>query len=144
MNKIIINIDVPNLEAGVAFYTSGLDFELSRTLFQRSVAELVLSDTVVYLIEQAEGTKPFPAANSHRTFRRHWTPVHLDVVVGDMAVAVAKALAAGAVQSGESTSHVWGILTPLADPFGHGICLLEFTKEGYDSVADVELEVWGE
>jgi len=136
MTKVIINIDVPNLDAGVTFYTTGLGFELRRTLFQRSVAELMLGDAVVHLIEQNEGTKPFPAASKSRTFERHWTPVHVDFVVDDMTTAAKKAIEAGAVQSGEATTHSWGILTPLSDPFGHGICLLQFSPSGYDSVAD--------
>jgi predicted lactoylglutathione lyase len=136
MTKIIINIDVPNLDAGVTFYTAGLGFELRRTLFQRTVAELTLGEDMAFLIEQKEGTKPFPAARQSRTFERHWTPVHIDVVVDDMTPAVKKAIEAGAVQSGETTTHSWGILTPLADPFGHGICLLQFSEAEYNSVAD--------
>ena len=136
MNKVLINIDVPALDAGVTFYTGGLDFKFKRTLFQRSVAELVLGEATVYLIEQQQGTKPFPSANEKRRFERHWTPVHLDVAVEDMTTAIRKATAAGAIQSGETSVHSWGLLTPLADPFGHGICLLEFSEEGYDTVAD--------
>lgn len=136
MTKVIINIDVPSIHAGVTFYTSGLGFDLKRTLFNRSVAELACGEAKVYLIEQQEGTKPFPAANETRRFERHWTPVHLDVVVENMTTALRKATEAGAVQSGETTLHSWGVLTPLADPFGHGVCLLEFSKEGYDAAAD--------
>lgn len=136
MSKVIVNIDVPNLDAGVTFYTEGLDFQLRRTLFQQSVAELTLGDVMVYLIEQKEGTKPFPAATKPRTFERHWTPVHIDVVVDDMTNAVGKAIGAGAVKSGETTTHSWGILTPLSDPFGHGLCLVQFSRAGYDAVAD--------
>ena len=79
---------------------------------------------------------PFPAASIPRTFERHWTPVHLDVVVADMSAAVEKAVAAGAVRSGETTTHDWGKLTSLSDPFGNGICLVQFSLAGYDSVAD--------
>ncbi len=136
MARLIINVDVPSLDAGITFYSAGLGFHLKRTLFQKSVAELVLGEAMIYLIEQEEGTKPFPAARETRRFERHWTPIHLDVVVDNMTVAIKRAIDAGAVQSGETTVHGWGTLTPLADPFGHGICLLEFSSEGYDAVAD--------
>lgn len=136
MSRLIVNIDVPNLDDGIAFYTEGLGFQLRRTLFQRSVAELRLGEFNVYLIEQKAGTQPFPAANEGRTFERHWTPVHIDIVVADMSAALEKAVAAGAVRSGDTTTHDWGILTPLSDPFGHGVCLLQFSPAGYDTVAD--------
>jgi hypothetical protein len=31
---------------------------------------------------------------------------------------------------------VWGRMVVLSDPFGHGVCLLEFRGAGYDAVAD--------
>ena len=135
-SSVLVNIDVPDIDAGVSFYTRGLGFTLVRTLFDHSVAEMTLGQSKIYLIEQAEGTKPFSTANQTRTFERHWTPVHLDVVVADVWVAVERALAAGASRSGETTTHEWGKLTPLSDPFGHGICLVQFSSKGYDAVSD--------
>lgn len=43
-----------------------------------------------------------------RTYERHWTPVHL--------------------------AFVWGRYRVLADPFGHGFCLLQFKKGGYANI----------
>ena len=136
MTKIIINIDVPSLDAGVAFYSSGLGFDLKRTLFKNSVAEMALGEVMIYLVEQNEGTRPFPDARETRKYERHWTPVHLDVVVDNMKLAIRRASEAGATVSGETMVSAWGTLTPLADPFGHGLCLLEFSEEGYNAVAD--------
>jgi uncharacterized glyoxalase superfamily protein PhnB len=127
---------VPNLDDGVQFYTTGLGFELQRTLFEKSVAELMLGDATIYLIEQKEGSRPYPGADLTRSFERHWTPIHLDVIVEDMSGAVAKAIKAGAVHAGETSSNSWGRLTAFSDPFGHGLCLVEFSDNGYDSVAD--------
>jgi hypothetical protein len=31
---------------------------------------------------------------------------------------------------------VWGKIALLADPFGHGLCLIEFLNRGYDEIAD--------
>ena len=37
-----------------------------------------------------------PATAQTRDYGRHWTPVHLDIVVDDVDAAVARAVAAGA------------------------------------------------
>ncbi|WP_179957641.1 VOC family protein [Exilibacterium tricleocarpae] len=136
MSGFIVNIDVPDLNAAIDFYVEGLGFNYLRTLLGRSVAELGMAGTKVYLIEQPAGTRPVPSLNTLRSYTRHWTPIHIDIVVDDIAAAVDKALAAGAVRAGRQTTHPWGTLAPLADPFGHGICLVAFSKVGYDAVAD--------
>ena len=133
---LLINIDVPDLEAAVRFYASGLGLELRRTLFSHSVAELALGTSTIYLIEHPEGTEAAPGTRSLRTYGRHWTPVHLDITVEDLDTAVERAIAAGAARSGEETSHPYGRLAPMSDPFGHGFCLLEFSDLGYGAVVD--------
>jgi predicted enzyme related to lactoylglutathione lyase len=70
-----------------------------------------------------------------RDYRRHWTPVHLDFVVQDIRTAVERALAAGAILERDVTSHAYGKLALLADPFGNGFCLLQFVGRGYDEIA---------
>jgi hypothetical protein len=32
-------------------------------------------------------------------------------------------------------THAWGAIALLADPFGNGFCLLQFTGRGYDEIA---------
>ena len=71
-----------------------------------------------------------------RRYERHWTPVHLDVVVENVAAALAKALAAGAIAETGIKIASWGKIGILADPFGHGICLIEFLGRGYDEIAE--------
>jgi len=136
MQGLIVNIDVPDLGAATLFYQNGLGFDFRRTLFDGTVAELSVDSLLVYLIEQAEGTTPVPNTSIVRSYESHWTPVHLDILVEDIEAALAKALAAGAIQSAEVSVNDWGKLAPLRDPFGNGICLLEFVGNGYDSVAD--------
>ena len=97
MMGLIVNIDVTYLEAGIRFYASGLGFKLQRTLFNRSVAELALETSRIYLVEHLAGTEAIPGLPRARTYERHWTPVHLDLVVEDVDRAVAQAVAAGAV-----------------------------------------------
>ncbi len=140
MASVIVNIDVPDLTAGRAFYEGGLGFGFVRLLFGGAVAELRAQGTGIYLIEQTAGSVALTGANEGAAIRRdygdHWTPVHLDVVVEDLDQALRRALAAGAVQCGEVAVRDWGKLAPLRDPFGHGVCLLQFLGAGYDQVAD--------
>jgi len=62
--------------------------------------------------------------------------VHLDVVVDDVEAARERAVAAGAVAEGAIRTAAWGRLAQLADPFGHGLCLIQFLNRGYDEIAD--------
>ena len=61
--------------------------------------------------------------------------MHLDVVVEDIDAAVARAVAAGAVVEHEVETAAWGKIAMLADPFGHGVCLIQFLGRGYDEIA---------
>ncbi|WP_430541612.1 VOC family protein [Xanthomonas euvesicatoria] len=81
------------------------------------------------------GTQAFSNADQLRSYERHWTPVHLDFVVDDLEQAVAQSLAAGATQEQAIRDNSWGRIAVMADPFGHGYCLIEFTAAGYDAVA---------
>ncbi|WP_395673160.1 VOC family protein [Inquilinus sp.] len=130
---LLVNIDVPDLEAGVAFYTAAFGLSVGRR-FGGAVVELTGWPAPLYLLHKAAGT--VGAGDSRRDYARHWTPVHLDVVVDDVAAALARAVAAGAVAEGAIRTAVWGKLAQLADPFGHGLCLIEFLNRGYDEIAD--------
>lgn len=133
MTRIVINIDVPDLQRGCAFYGAALELQVARYLFDHSVAELVGANATIYLLECAAGT--LAAATRARDYDRHWTPVHLDIAVGDLDAAIARAVAAGALREGDIDNGPWGRLARFADPFGHGFCLIEFSREGYDAVA---------
>jgi catechol 2,3-dioxygenase-like lactoylglutathione lyase family enzyme len=129
--RLLVNIDVDDLEAGVRFYTSALGLTVGRRLGTEGV-ELLGAEAPIYLLRKQPGTAAFGAApRSSRDYGRHWTPVHLDFVVDDVDAAVAKAEAAGARVEGRSDAS-WGRLALLADPFGHGFCLLQFRGRGYD------------
>jgi uncharacterized glyoxalase superfamily protein PhnB len=62
--------------------------------------------------------------------------VHLDFVVPELETAVRRALDAGATIEGDIATHSWGRIAHLADPFGHGICFIQFHGRGYDEIAD--------
>ncbi len=132
--ELLANIDVDDLEKGIAFYTSAFGLKLGRR-FGTEAAELLGSTSPIYLLLKAQGTKATQVIHQAREYRRHWTPVHLDFVVKDVRAATDQAVGAGAVLEGEIETHSWGHIAHMADPFGHGICLLEFRGRGYDEIA---------
>jgi lactoylglutathione lyase len=87
----------------------------------------------VYLLQKPEGS--LGAGDGLRRYDRHWTPVHFDVVVDDIGAALSRALAAGAQAESEIRVEAWGKIVVLADPFGHGLCLIEFLGGGYDEIS---------
>ncbi len=135
IRSLIVNIDVADLEAGIAFYETGLGFKLRRRLFDGRVAEMTSPAGTVFLIEQAPGSPAVPGTTIARDYASHWTPVHLDIAVDDLDAAVARAEAAGARPSGAGAAQAFGRIAPMRDPFGHGFCLIEFSDRGYDAVA---------
>lgn len=133
--QILVNIDVDDLERGIAFYADAVGLRLARRLFDGSVAEMLGASSRIYLMAKAAGSAPHERASSRRDYRRHWTPVHLDFEVEDVQAAVDRALAAGAKLERPPESFSWGSQATLSDPFGHGFCLLQFSEHGYDAVA---------
>jgi predicted enzyme related to lactoylglutathione lyase len=131
---ILVNIDVDDLDRAAAFYTSLLELKIGRR-FGAFGVELVGGSAPFYLLVKATGTVVSPASEERRHYARHWTPVHLDFAVPDLEKAVAAALAAGATQDKAPETHGWGRIAHMADPFGHGFCLIEFIGRGYDEVA---------
>ncbi|WP_296272430.1 VOC family protein [Pseudomonas sp. UBA6323] len=132
--QLLLNLDVPDLPAAVAFYQQGLGLSVGRVLFDGSVVEMLGAAVPLYLLHKVAATRPCPEADVQRDYRRHWMPLHLDLVVADLDAALARALGAGAQQEGEIHEYDWGRLATLSDPFGHGLCLLQWRGEGYDLV----------
>jgi predicted enzyme related to lactoylglutathione lyase len=129
--RVLINIDVPELEPAIRFYTAALGLTHSRTL-DDDVAELTGATATLYLLCKAPGTAAVKSPPIARDFRRHWTPVHFDLVVDDVDAAARRALAAGARAE---TGHVdWrgSRCLSFSDPFGHGFCFIQFERGTYD------------
>jgi predicted enzyme related to lactoylglutathione lyase len=133
--ELLVNIDVPDLERAVRFYTGALGLHVGRR-FGASGVELLGLATPIYLLVKAPGSTPIPGASHARDYIRHWTPVHLDFAVPDLGAAARAVLDAGGSQEGPIQDHVWGRMALMADPFGHGICLLEWKGRGYDEIAE--------
>ena len=132
MVQLVVNIDVPDLDRATDFYRAALGFTLKRRLFDDTVAEMAGASSPVFLLKKDAGSPASTTLRSRRDYGRHWTPVHFDVVVDDLAVAVARARGAGAVLEGEPQTYEWGRIAFMADPFGHGFCLVQFVGRGYE------------
>lgn len=131
--QLLLNIDVPDLDEALRFYTEALGLSLRRRLFDGAILELAGAPVPLFLIAAPAGSTA--AAAQRRDYARHWTPVHFDLAVDDLDAALARALAAGARLEGEVDSADWGRIARLADPFGHGFCLIGFSAAGYEAVA---------
>jgi predicted enzyme related to lactoylglutathione lyase len=130
--SVLINIDVPDLDRAVAFYADAFGLSVTRRLGAH-IAELGGWPAPVYLLEKPAGSPG--AGDDRRRYTRHWTPLHLDVVVDDIEAALVRAVAAGAVVERPVATAAWGRIAMLADPFGHGLCLVQFLGRGYDEIA---------
>jgi catechol 2,3-dioxygenase-like lactoylglutathione lyase family enzyme len=130
--NLLVNIDVDDLEKATRFYCDGLGLTVGRRF--DGWTELIGAAAPIYLLPKAAGTPISPAAKDKRDYGRHWTPVHLDFVVRDIRAAVERALAAGATLEVNVKAHAYGELAMLADPWGNGFCLLQFTGRGYDEI----------
>lgn len=130
--KLLLNLDVPDLEAATTFYAAAFGLRPARRLGD-GVREMLGAEVPLYLLANDAGS--IAAAERHRDYDRHWMPMHADVLVEDLDAALARACAAGAMQEGAVREHAWGRIVRIADPYGHGWCLLQFLGRGYDEVA---------
>ena len=131
--KMLVNIDVPDLEEAEAFYAAAFSLVPARR-FGDEVVEKLGAETAIYLLKKQTGSTG--AGTAKRDYARHWMPMHADVVVENLAAALARALEAGALQEGEIREANWGRIAQIADPFGHGWCLLQFIGRGYDEITN--------
>ena len=126
--RLTVNIDVDDLDRAVAFYTAGLGLKLAGYRFDGTVAELHGASARIHLLAKPAASTAVASTSLRRDYRRHWTPVHLDFEVDDIAATVRAALAAGATLEGDIESFAWGRLALMSDPFGHGYCVIELPQ----------------
>ena len=131
---MLVNIDVDDLGKAEAFYTGAFGLKAGRR-FGGDGLELLGGSSPIYLLLKQAGGRASKAAEQRRDYGRHWTPLHLDFTVPDIQAALKQVLAAGAMLENEVRSEYWGHIAVLADPFGHGFCLIEFRNRGYDEIA---------
>lgn len=135
MPRLLINIDVPDLASGEAFYTRAFNLRVGRRMGD-DFLELLGMETPLYLLLKREQSPIGPGLKPRRTYERHWSPIHPDIVVEDLDVAIARVLGAGAVMEVEPREEPYGRIAMFADPFGHGFCLIELNEKGYDAIVE--------
>ena len=124
MVKVALSIDVPDVKSGTDFFTVGLGFQKLRDE-PSGTAVLKAGDMEIWLLQRDDGTVAVPESNIQRTYKRHWTPIHLDVVVDDLKGALDRAISAGAVQEGDILTSEHSSMVFCSDPFGNGFCLIK-------------------
>jgi predicted enzyme related to lactoylglutathione lyase len=127
-------IEVADLERGVAFYCDGLGLSLKRRLGPRWV-ELAGANLPIFVLGNRPPVAELGETTQPRDFARHWTPVHLDFIVADLDATVARLVALGATLDRPVQVREYGHMANLADPFGNGFDLIEFSGPGYDLVS---------
>ena len=131
---LLVNLDVDDLEKAADFYASAFGLKVGRR-FGTFGVEMLGSSAPIYLLVKSPGTSASDTTSQRRSYQRHWTPVHLDFVVGEIEPAVERAVLAGARLEQPVTTHKWGKLALMSDPFGHGFCFVQFLGRGYDEIA---------
>ena len=134
MLEIHAYIEVADLDRGIGFYCDGLGLSLKRRLSPNWV-ELAGANLPVFLLGNRPPIAELGAATARRSFERHWTPVHLDFIVPDLDAAAARLVALGATLDRAIQSREYGRMANMADPFGNGFDLIEFSGPGYDGVS---------
>jgi predicted enzyme related to lactoylglutathione lyase len=130
--KLVVNIDVDDLDRAIEFYRSAFGLRLGWQ--KEGIAEMLGASSTIYLLGKPAGSLASPTTSQRRNYQRHWTPVHVDFVVNDINVSVQKARTAGALLEGDIETHEWGHIAKMADPFGNGFCLIEFIGRGYGEI----------
>jgi predicted enzyme related to lactoylglutathione lyase len=131
---LLVNLDVDDLDKAVRFYSSVFGLKIGRRLGTVGL-EMLGCSSPIYLMVKSANT-PAETSSQVRTYQRHWTPVHLDFVVDEIELAVERAVLAGALLEKPVQVFGWGKLALMADPFGHGFCVVQFLGRGYDEIAE--------
>ena len=119
--NVSISIDVPNVEQAITFYTQALG--CTGPLKKQGLKTLNAGNVDLYLLDKEADTCPLPHGDAKRSYERHWTPIHLDFLVDDVAGAVKKIVELGGTSEGGEKGD-WGEIAYCSDPFGNGFCLI--------------------
>src|SRR5215471_1235206 len=103
MKELRICIDVDDLNKGIEFYTRAIGLKAGRRLGDNWV-ELLGASSPIDLLANGAGSSPYASSPQLRDYRRHWTPVHIDLVVTNLDEAVRRARDAGATLEGDIQS----------------------------------------
>ena len=127
-------IEVTEPAHGIAFYCDGLGLTVKRRLSPRWI-ELAGANLPIFLLASRPEIADLGTTTARRDYARHWTPVHLDFVVPDLDAMVARLSACGGSLDRAIKDREYGRIANMADPFGNGFDLIEFSASGYDAVS---------
>jgi predicted enzyme related to lactoylglutathione lyase len=126
--EVHLSIDVPDLAAGLAFYRAVCGFAETARPFP-TMAVLDAGAVTVCLHEKAAGSPSSPGGPPRR-YDRHWTPVHLDLHVGDFDATLARIAAAGGMVEQIFRDRGPRLAAFCCDPFGNGFCVIGPKRPG--------------
>jgi len=121
--SVNVSIDVPDLAAGLHFYSAVFGFVETARPFE-SMAVLDANNVTVCMHAKPAGTKSSSAGSELRRYERHWTPVHLDLHVRDFDAVLAKVRAEGGTIENEYRTEGPMPAAFCSDPFGNGFCVI--------------------
>jgi predicted enzyme related to lactoylglutathione lyase len=121
--QILLNVDVDDLDKATRFYKRAFELRVGRRLGNDGI-EMLGSSAPICLLLKAAGTSATGANSHRRSHDRDWTPVHLDFVVEEIESAVRRAVDTGARLESPVTTHKWGLLALMSDPFGNRFCFV--------------------
>ena len=127
-------IEVTEPARGIEFYCDGLGLTVKRRLSPRWI-ELAGANVPIFLLADRPAVAVLGSMRVPRDYQRHWTPVHLDFIVADLDAMVARLRGLGGSLDREIKEREYGRIANMADPFGNGFDLIEFSGSGYDGVA---------
>jgi predicted enzyme related to lactoylglutathione lyase len=127
-------IEVTDAAAGIAFYCEGLGLALKRRLSPTWI-ELDGANLPIFLLANRCAVADLGIRKVERSYQRHWTPVHLDFIVTDLDATAARLTALGGSLDRAIKLREYGRIANMADPFGNGFDLIEFSGSGYDAVS---------
>jgi predicted enzyme related to lactoylglutathione lyase len=127
-------IEVTEAARGIEFYCEGLGLTVTRRLSPRWI-ELAGANLPIFLLADRAAVADLGSAKAARNFERHWTPVHLDFIVTDLDGMVSRLTRLGGSLDREIKHRDYGRIANMADPFGNGFDLIEFSGSGYDAVS---------
>ena len=117
---ISITIDVAELTKALNFYVQALSCQLKNKQSE-DWAVISIGGLDINLIEKKEGT--IAAAKHKRSYKRHWTPVHLDFNVDSVEASMALVKNNGGTVEGHVVSED-SAFAHCSDPFGNGFCIV--------------------
>ena len=127
-------IEVSDLERGIEFYCRGIGVVLKRRISATWV-ELTGANLPMFLLGGRPAIASLGSKQVPRSFERHWTPVHLDFIVPDLDKKVASLIGLGASLDRDVRLQDYGKIANMADPFGNGFDLIEFSGNGYEDIS---------